>query len=308
MISLFSKILFIAFLIFAGSVAYEYRAQTVPYIESIKATFSKPCSTPTLYTLGTIDPRFNISKDEILVELSKASKLWNGVYGKDLLVYSASSSKAIPISLIYDRRQEAVSLDNSISATKETQQEERTKLTSLQNTYKLSQDAYAKKVSVLNAEGAAYLEKVQKANTSGGAPTDLFIQLQKEKESLLKKQNFLKEEHVALQKQSDEISKKIASFNQGVRQVNTVVQNFNTLSYGDDFEEGLYTQDANGKRISIYAYKNKDELVHSLAHELGHALLLPHNENPASIMFPYNKSGIKLSAEDISDLKKICKM
>ena len=51
-------------------------------------------------------------------------------------------------------------------------------------------------------------------------------------------------------------------------------------------EEGIY--DPANQRIEVYFNINRSEMVHTIAHEFGHALDLPHNDNRLSIMFPYS--------------------
>jgi predicted Zn-dependent protease len=125
--------------------------------------------------------------------------------------------------------------------------------------------------------------------------------------TLKETQAALEKQGAALSAQGAELKKEITAFNASVQGVNSVVKDFNAKAAGD-FEEGQYIRDSSGARIYIYAFTNKNELFHSLAHELGHALGLAHNENLASIMYPYNKSGVNVSADDLAALKKLCNL
>ncbi|HEV8677565.1 MAG TPA: matrixin family metalloprotease [Candidatus Paceibacterota bacterium] len=73
-------------------------------------------------------------------------------------------------------------------------------------------------------------------------------------------------------------------------------------------EEGLYTSDASGTRITIYAFQDKNELMRTLIHEFGHALGLGHVSNPDSIMYPSNDASqsTTLTKEDLAELSRAC--
>jgi|CXWL01.1.fsa_nt_gi hypothetical protein len=300
--SLLGKLVIVTLCIAFASGIYYFRDQTIDYVQN---TFSKPCADPIPYSIGSIDPKFGVSKEQVATKLAQASELWNSASGKQLFVYAPLDSNAIPVSFIYDRRQETVTLSSSINSTGALQQEEREQLEVLQKQYSTAQEKYGRAVTELTKKYNAYNQKVQKVNASGGADPQTFAQLEKEKSYLAATQETLETQHLLLQEQSVELGQKIALYNTNVADINKVVRDFNATS-GGDFEEGLYSEDATGKRISIYAYKSQSELLHSLTHELGHALGLEHNQNPLSIMFPYNKSGVTLSTDDLADLKELC--
>jgi hypothetical protein len=73
-------------------------------------------------------------------------------------------------------------------------------------------------------------------------------------------------------------------------------------------EEGLYTSDKDGTRITIYAFQDKAELLRTMTHEFGHALGLEHVANSASIMYPSNSdtASLALSREDKAELARVC--
>ncbi|MDB5194923.1 MAG: matrixin [Parcubacteria group bacterium] len=271
-------------------------------------SFTAPCATPIAYTIGTIDPRFHLTKAELLTKLAAASALWNTAAGKTVLAYLPDDPHAMPVNFVYDARQQTVTLGQKIDSTEASQNGERTQLRSLQQSYLAAQQAYADAIANFNAASEQYAQEVQQSNAGGGADSQTYARLQAEQVRLKGQQTQLQTQGDTLASQAAELKSRIAAFNASVSQINQIVNTFNT-SVGGDFEEGQYVEDTSGKRhIDIYAYKNQSELLHSLAHEFGHSLGLSHNENPVSIMFPYNKDGVKLSEDDIAALKVACKL
>lgn len=271
-------------------------------------TLSAPCSKPLAYTVGTIDPRFGLTHDQVVAKLGEATKLWNDAAGKEVLVYAPDDAHAMPVNFVYDARQQTVSLGQQIDTTEASQNTQRQEIEQLQTQYLAAQQSYAEAVAKFNAESAAYSKEVRQVNASGGANAATYDRLQAEQKRLKQEQADLNAEGDALEQQGKELDVRISSFNAGVSQINQIVNAFNSTA-GGDFEEGQYVRDASGStHIDIYAYKDQSELLHSLAHEFGHSLGLDHNQNPASIMFPYNKNSDVLSSDDLAALKVACKL
>ncbi len=72
-------------------------------------------------------------------------------------------------------------------------------------------------------------------------------------------------------------------------------------------EEGIYISDENGRRIIIYFNISKNELVHTLAHEMGHALGIGHINSTTSIMYSRTTEILSLSNDDLTALSTVCR-
>ncbi len=284
--------------------AYAHRgdlAQVAPFLVA-------PCSAPIPYTVGTIDPRFSLTKDEVVAHLADAAKLWNDAAGKPLLVYAPSDPGAMPVNFVYDARQQTVSLGQQIDTTEASQNAERDAILRAEQQYAAAQKSYADAVAAFNQKSAAFAAEVKQENANGGANPDTYARLTSEKNDLKAEQQALEDQGTKLDAQAAALKTRINTYNASVKSINQVVNAFNSTA-GGDFEEGQYVRDASGTRhIDIYAYKDEAELLHSLAHEFGHSLGLDHNNNPVSIMFPYNKSSATLSPDDLAALAAACKL
>jgi len=270
--------------------------------------FVNPCDKPLTYRVGTIDERFNKSTEEVVDVLSEAAQLWNKAAGKSLLVYAPNDPKAIPVSLVYDERQQTIAVGEELDSQKATLDTERQTLDQAQAGYKAAQSAYTRAQQTFELKYQAYQSEVKAANANGGATPEEYRRLNKISAELKTEQAALNQQADALNQLSTTLKTKVDTFNQGVQTVNNVVNAFNAKT-DKDFDAGRYVKTASSTRITIYSFSSRKELVFEVAHEFGHALSLEHNSNPASVMYPYAKAQeLRLSPEDIASLKQVCKI
>ncbi len=266
------------------------------------------CNSVITYTLGTFDDEFGISKKTFLEDLNQASAIWEKAIEKNLFEYSENG--AITVNLVYDTRQKTTEQNNILKADTEKLNASalsvKQQYTSLQNTYTSDERIYTNLVHQFEQEQTAYNAKVTYWNAHGGAPSDIYDALVQEHTSLQTTYTTLEQKRVALNTLVDSINTFIHTYNLLIDNANAKITTINKTA-GKEFEEGTY--DPNTKTITIYEFGTKEKLIRVLAHELGHALSLNHNDNPKSIMYMLNQSNtLTPSTEDIRDLRIRCNL
>lgn len=243
------------------------------------------CDEPVHYRIDTVDPKFNLSRDDFSSSTAEAAQIWNEVLAKDLFVYDPKGN--LSVNLIYDGRQ---SLTNQINQLEDTIQSEKQSLKPKISEYQKLSAEFKQKIADLN-------KTIEYWNNQGGAPSD-------EYQKIITKQQELKAEADRLNAMADNLNLSTDQYNTEVNKLNQTITTFNeTLE--ERPEEGIFKGSEN--RIEIYFNINKDELVHTLAHELGHAIALPHNSNSKAIMYYKTNQNTSVSTEDIQALEEACK-
>lgn len=271
-------------------------------------TASAVCDIPITYRIGAIDAEFGLSYDEVRTAITDAESLWEDATGRNLFTYDDAGE--VVMNFIFDARQErtfhALELDEEIEAQREMSEAVQAEYAELKTEYESLTAAYEAQKQAYEVRLAAYNENVARWNAEGGAPEEVFAELQAE-------QIHLKENQQELNATARQLNSIVADINALGEKGNALVSTYNNIIhiYNKTFSDGReFTQgDYQDNEINIYQYRDREELRLVLAHELGHALSLDHVENDMSIMYylmgEQTLSG-GVSEEDVAEFKRVC--
>lgn len=265
-----------------------------------------PCNSPITYKIGNFDTRFGISQKDFLQVLNQASDIWSTSAGKKVLIYDPKGE--LTVNLTYDQRQKVTQTNQTLQADAakihELANTVKAQYQNLENNHQLREKEYETMVALFAQHQNEYGTQVSYWNAQGGAPVDVYTQLLTEKNNLTTERVVLENKRLEVNALVEQINTFINKYNLLVNSANANIDTINQ-SAGKEFEEGVY--DSSKNEITIYEFSTNKKLIRVVTHELGHALLLPHNSNPKSIMYELNQANtITLSKEDTAALQLRC--
>lgn len=255
------------------------------------------------YRIGEIDPRFQISHEQVKQLTQQAADIWQQGSMQSLFVYDAAAQ--LSIHLIYDERQaeslarsqEIKIIENSRQYTDAQHQDIKRleqQLEQTKNTFDAYEQHYQSKLEHYNQTVASFNQTHQPLTES------TYAQFNQQKQQLQQQQIQLQQYRNAFNAQVQQLNQKITHIQQVNQQLNQSIDQFNHRFKPRQFDKGLF----NGKQINIYEFESDADLRLTLAHELGHALNLPHNHDPKALMYPIMKqqdlNNFKLTHADLA--------
>lgn len=269
---------------------------------------SAVCDVPIEYRIGSIDEEFDITHDEVRTAVSAAESIWEDGTGRNLFTYDADARLAI--NFVFDERQEYTEEEQVL---REELEEQGSKNESLQERYEILFRDYELLRESYERQSAAYEERLQRYNAEveqwneqGGAPEEVYKELDQRKAELSAEQERLNDI-------AHELNQLISEMNSAASEGNLVLDDYNEIveEYNERFNQDReFTQgDFQSDQIHIYQFDSEEELVVVIAHELGHALSVPHVEGRESFMYHFmNQQSAEngLSEQDVAAFQEVC--
>lgn len=273
--------------------------------------FNKPCSKPIEYSIGEVDQKFGIPKDDVLKNALESEKVWEAEVQRELFKYNPQAE--FKINLIFDERQQ--STNESVKLEENLEKLDVAHDSTLQE-YNLLKEKYSKRLEEYNKSVDEYEKRIKEYNkdvaywnSRGGATEEEYKKLEKEKKELKTMYENLEKERKAINALASQANQTAEKQNQLANNYNSSLETYKS-KFGEsrEFEKGVYS----GQAINIYEFRETDDLKMTIIHEFGHALGIDHLNNPTSIMYylmgEQDLENPKLTEEDISALKNVCKI
>ena len=275
----------------------------------VQSFFRNPCALPKTFSVGPVDPQFNISKETVKTYSKEAAGIWNASYKENELLTHVETGGDIQITFVYDERQRTTIKNERLQRTIDAEKGELNTIKETIDSLKKEYDTLEKSITIqtktYNTRLTKHNEEIEYWNSQGGAPREDYQRLEREAASLETERLSLNANIARFNVLVERIKNYDKDHNQVVSTLNEKIEtlNKNTLR---EFEEGTY--DPNTRTITIYEYGNTVALKRVLIHELGHALALNHVDDKEAIMYSVNQGkNLTLTAADKEELMNVCR-
>lgn len=259
-----------------------------------------PFDTRVRYRIGHIDSRFGLSAEQVKQLTQRAAYIWQRDTGKTWFVYDENAR--LSINFIYDERQQyTIDYQKTQQHIHQMKMQHQNNTQSLQQTQSILNSEYESlQQQIINLQMEYHLLQSQLAQATPEQQPQLQIQLVE----LEQQERDLNERLASFESKRNAFNQQVQYHEQYAQQINSTIQQSKIKFKPREFHKGIF----NGKEINIYEFESEQDLVLTLAHELGHALDLEHNDEPTALMYPMAQEqdleNFRLKPADLAMLKR----
>ena len=261
------KISWFLFLIFLMSITWLFSHR-----ETLQNSLFSAQPKVVKYRVGTIDPRFKISEQELTLLAYEATKIWESALNQSLFEYHPDAN--LKINLIYDERQER---SEDIDQINQVLDEKEAELEKMRQRLDSQLKDLERRKQILEQEYQQLRSERSQWSLSEFESGENIQRINRLIDDLNQRRDQLSAEY-------DTYHLNVKLYNQKVKEFNEYAEkgmHYSQQNPSRMFHKGTY----DGRDINIYHMKSKNDLKIVLAHEFGHALGLDHHHEPKALMY-----------------------
>ena len=281
-----------------------------------------PCAVPLAWRIAGIDDRFGLTPAAARAVVERAAESWARALGRPLFLHDGAAG--FPIRFVYDERQERTEaqrlreeehagIDRRLEA-------DAADLTQRRSDYQRLRDEYDRRLGDFERAAAAHGDTVRAWNDRGGAPAAVLPALRAAQERLDRERQQLLTEGRGLAELGRSFEADAERYNDSLEGQRRRAAELERAFPLQRIESGLYREAVRSgadrvasvqREISIYRFRDLDELQLVVAHELGHALGLGHVEAAGAVMSAahHSRGGAtrsEIRADDVDLFRERC--
>ncbi|MGA8884774.1 MAG: matrixin family metalloprotease [Acinetobacter sp.] len=243
-----------------------------------------PLDTRLRYQVADVDPRFGLSRDEVIQLSREAAQIWHDGTQKPLFVYDEHAR--LQIRLIYDERQAEYNAFKKtqlqLGREKNNNQRISDNLDSSKSSLEQMQRSLRQQQIQLQADYQYLSQQRQSWSRLENAGAENRQRIEAQYQALREKSRRLDSDIAYYNQLNSQFNQQISQHNSNIERYNWGVIQAKNRFPPREFHKGVFM----GDQIQIYQFDAKDDLRLALAHELGHALGLGHHADPQALMYP----------------------